>query len=206
MMTIDTDHLSISELRHHLDTETVGRHIYLFGRVDSTNETLRRLAAGCAAEGTVVLGETETLARGRAGDGTLWPEGVNLYVSVLFRPKLALPDVALFASIASLALTDAITATGVAADVTWPHDVVVEGAKVGSVQIDCGAADGHVEHVILGIGVNVGTLTGEPVDRNVLAGRFLTRLEHWHRVFTTDGPGAVLAAWQARHPGQRRAG
>jgi BirA family biotin operon repressor/biotin-[acetyl-CoA-carboxylase] ligase len=206
MMTIDTDHLSISELRHHLDTETVGRHIYLFGRVDSTNETLRRLAARGATEGTVVLGETETLARGGTGDGTCSPEGVSLYVSVLFRPKLALPDVALFASIASLALTDAIAATGLTADVTWPHDVVVKGARVGSVQVDCGAADGHVEHVILGLGMDAGELTGEPVDRNLLAGRFLTRLEHWYRVFTTDGPGAVLAAWQARHAGQRRAG
>ena len=81
MMTIDTDHLSISELRHHLDTETVGRHIYLFGRVASTNETLRRLAARGAAEGTVVLGETETPAGGRAGDGTCSPQGVNVYVN-----------------------------------------------------------------------------------------------------------------------------
>jgi BirA family biotin operon repressor/biotin-[acetyl-CoA-carboxylase] ligase len=226
-MMIDTDHLSISELRRHLDTETIGRHIYLFDRVDSTNETLRRLAARGATEGTVVLAETATGARRRAAGGTFAPDGLNLYLSVLFRPELALPDVALFASIASLALTDAIAATGVTADVTWPHDVVVGGIKVGSVQVECGSADGCVGCVILGIGVNVNVtraeletalgaaaegltslaeLTGEPIDRNVFAGRFLTSLEQWHRLFTTEGLAAVVAAWQARHAESRRAG
>ena len=43
-MTTDCDHLSITELRRYLDTEAVGRHIYLFGTVDSTNAVLQGLA------------------------------------------------------------------------------------------------------------------------------------------------------------------
>jgi BirA family transcriptional regulator, biotin operon repressor / biotin---[acetyl-CoA-carboxylase] ligase len=218
-MTIDCDHLSISELRHHLDTDTVGRHIYLFGTVDSTNAVLRRLAEHGAEEGTVVLAEAQTAGRGRPGVRWFSPDAVNLYMSVLFRPSLAPREVALFAPIASLALAEAVEAEDVTVEIKWPNDLVVDGRKLGGALVEYATVGDRVSHVILGIGVNLNVmraeldsalgddaatavslreLIGRDVDRNRFVARCLNRLEKWHAIFSTYGPSAVLAAWQAR--------
>jgi BirA family biotin operon repressor/biotin-[acetyl-CoA-carboxylase] ligase len=218
-MTSQHDHLSIPRLRRHLDTDVVGRHIYLLGTVDSTNTVLRRLAEHGAAEGTVVLAEAQTAGRGRAGTRWFSPDCANLYVSVLFRPALAARDVALFAPIASLAMAETIEAEDLPAEIRWPNDVVVDGRTLAATRVECATTEDRVTHVILGVGANlnvtraeldralgadaaavasVSELVGSPVDRNAFTARFLARLETWHRVFTIEGPEVVLAAWRAR--------
>lgn len=215
----DCDRLSITEVRRRLDTEVIGRRIYLFGAVDSTSAVLRRLARQGAGDGTVVLAEEQTAGRGRPGVRWYSPDAANLYVSVLFRPSLAPQDVALFAPIASLALTEAIGAEGAAADIKWPNDVVVGRRKLAGALTEYAAKGNRVSHVIIGIGVNlnmdraeleralgpdardatsVSEAIGRPVDRNAFAARVLNLLEQWRTVHTAHGPGAVLAAWQAR--------
>ena len=72
--------------------------------------------------------------------------------------------------------------------------------------------------MILGIGVNLNVqpaelrpprraaegavslqeILGREVERNVFAAALLNRLEKWHHTFSTRGPDAVRAAWQAR--------
>jgi BirA family transcriptional regulator, biotin operon repressor / biotin---[acetyl-CoA-carboxylase] ligase len=213
------DRLSIPTLRRHLDTKIIGRHIYLFGAVHSTNAVLRRLAAGGAAEGTVVMAEALAAGRGRPGVRWFSPEGVNLYVSALFRAELAPHDVALFATIGALALSQAIAMEGLDAGIKWPNDVVVEGRKVGGVLAEYAADGGRVSHVILGIGVNLnvtraeldaalgadadgatslGEALGFDVDRNLFTARLLSLLEAWYGVFRRHGLSALVAAWQAR--------
>ena len=219
-MTPAHDQLSISRLRRHLDTEVVGHHIYLLGTVESTNTVLRRLAEAGADEGTVVLAEAQTAGRSRSGARWFSPDSANLYVSVLFRPDLSARDVALFAPIASLAMAEAVEAEDLDAEIRWPNDVVVHGRKVAGTRVECATADDRVSHVILGVGANlnvsraelegalgpehaavatsVSELTGAPVDRNAFTARFLGLLEKWQRVFVTEGPEIVLAAWRGR--------
>lgn len=219
-MSMIHDHLSIPRLRRHLDTEVVGHHVYLLGTVESTTTVLRRLAEAGAKEGTVVLAETQTAGRARAGARWFSPDCVNLYVAVLFRPKLAARDVALFAPIASLAMAEAVEAEDLDAEIRWPNDVVVNGSKVAGTRVECATVDDQVSHVILGMGANlnvtgaeleaalgaaegaaatsVSELTGSHVDRNAFTARLLGLLEKWHRVFTIEGPDVVLAAWRAR--------
>ena len=47
--------LSIELTRRQLSTKSVGRQIYLFGEVSSTNDALRHLVKAGAREGTTVL-------------------------------------------------------------------------------------------------------------------------------------------------------
>ena len=74
----------------------------LYGGVSSTNVVLRGLAARGAVEGTVVLAEEQVHGRGRRGRAWFSPPGLNLYVSVLLRPRLDLREVPRFSRIASL--------------------------------------------------------------------------------------------------------
>ncbi|HTO11511.1 MAG TPA: hypothetical protein VMQ51_08055 [Candidatus Binatia bacterium] len=178
-MRADTDHLSIARMRRHLDTEMVGYHVYLFGTVAAARAAARRLAAHGAEEGTVVLAEDEASGA--------------VHASVLFRPALAPRQVALFAPIAALAAAEAIEAEGVGTAIRWPNDVVVDGRALAATVVECESAADRVTHVILGVDADLDA-AGTAVDRNAFVARFLTRLEQWHRVFTTQGPEAVLAA------------
>ena len=60
--------------------------VHVVGRTSSTNDEVRRLAAGGAPEGTVVVAEEQTAGRGRLGAAWHSPGGSGLYLSVLFRP------------------------------------------------------------------------------------------------------------------------
>jgi BirA family biotin operon repressor/biotin-[acetyl-CoA-carboxylase] ligase len=213
------DRLSLEQLRRHMTTERVGHHVYIFGTVDSTNRVLARLASRGAAEGTVVLAEAQTAGRGRHGSAWFSPEAANLYVSVLFRPRIAPRELPLFAPIASLALAETVWLEGVPARIKWPNDVVVRDRKLGGVLVEAPVIGHRVACVILGIGVNLNVepaelaaglgdtaeaavslrdALGREVDRNVFAAALLSRLEKWHHTFLTRGPDAVRATWQAR--------
>jgi BirA family biotin operon repressor/biotin-[acetyl-CoA-carboxylase] ligase len=219
VMDPTSDRLSLERLRRHLTTEVVGHHVYIFATVDSTNHVLAELADRGAAEGTVVLAEAQTAGRGRHGTPWFSPDGSNLYVSVLFRPRLAPRELPLFVPIASLALAETVWLEGAPARIKWPNDVVVGTRKLGGVLVEAPVIGDRVQHVILGIGINLnvhpaelaaalgspaeGAVTlreavGRDVDRNVFAAALLGRLEKWHQTFVTRGPDAVRLAWQAR--------
>src|SRR5215470_4362918 len=211
--------LAIESIRAGLVAPTVARQLYLFGQVSSTNRVLKQLAVSGAAEGTVVLAETQTAGRGRMGQPWFSPPGVNLYASVLFRGALTLGQAPVFSLIAGLALTDAVAEFGAQPTIKWPNDVLIDGRKVGGSLVECAAREGRVEYLILGIGVNLNVepdalraalgpaaeratslsaATGEPVDRNAFAAAYLNALETWARRFRTEGSAVVLAAWRER--------
>ena len=211
--------LSIEVIRQSLDTELVGRHMYLFGTVGSTNAVLRRCADAGARGGTVVLAEEQRNGRGRLGQAWFSPPGVNLYASVLFRPDLPPEAVPGFSLIASLGLTDAIWAEGLPAAIREPNDVLVGGRKVGGTLVECATTAGHTDYVILGVGANVNVTPealraglgvasegatslraecGREIDRNVFAAAFLGFLEKWFEAYRVRGSHAVSAAWRSR--------
>jgi BirA family biotin operon repressor/biotin-[acetyl-CoA-carboxylase] ligase len=216
---IATDPLSIEAIRRLLATTTVGRHLYLFGEVESTNTVLRHLARSGAAEGAVVLAEAQTQGRGRLGRPWFSPPGVNLYASALFRERLRPREAPRFSFIASLALADAIKDLGLHPAIKWPNDVLVERKKVAGSLMECATRGDEVEFLVLGVGVNVNVdaealraalgpsgmaagslsvLAGHEIDRNAFAASYLNHLDDWARRYRASGAQPILAAWRDR--------
>jgi BirA family biotin operon repressor/biotin-[acetyl-CoA-carboxylase] ligase len=216
---IATDLLSIEEIRRTLATEMVGRHIFLFSTVESTNTRLRTLARGGARAGTVVLAEEQTAGHGRRGQIWFSPSGVNLYVSVLLRPRLTARQLGAFSFIASLALADAVKEFGAHPAIKWPNDVLVDGKKIGGSLVECAGRDDDVDYVILGVGVNLNVedtalraalgrsagfatslaaAVGHEIDRNAFAAAYLNHLDRWARIWEVEGAEAVVRAWRER--------
>jgi BirA family biotin operon repressor/biotin-[acetyl-CoA-carboxylase] ligase len=211
--------LSIESIRSLLVAPSVARQLYLFGQVSSTNAALRQLAVSGAAEGTVVLTETQTAGRGRMGQPWFSPAGVNLYASVLFRSSLTLAQAQIFSLVAGLALSDAVAKSGATPAIKWPNDVLVDGRKIGGSLAECSERNGKIEYLILGVGANLNVepdalraalgsaadaatslcgATGRTVDRSAFAAAYLNALEAWTCRFRTEGPSAVLAGWRDR--------
>ena len=199
------DGLDVAAIRRGLVAERIGTHLYVFGEVPSTNDALRDLAHAGAREGTVVLAEAER-ARVPATAPT------DLFVSVLFRPAIAVAGAPVFSFMSALALTDAMWTLGAAATVEAPNAMVIGGRRIATSHLDVVTAEDRVAHVVIGVAVNANagreTLAasdtslrehlGRPIDRNSLAADYLNRLEAWTGRYRAQGPQVIVTAWNER--------
>lgn len=192
--------------------------IMVYETVPSTNELAASLARAGAPEGTVVLADAQTAGRGRGGRPWFSPPGVNLYLSVVLRPHLAPRETGVFSFVASLALADAIRELGLQPAIKWPNDLLLRRRKVAGTLVEVAVTGMAVEHVVLGLGVNVNvdrdTLRaglgeaaqsatslaielGRPVDRVELATSLLGALAEWVVIHREQGSEPLRRAWEA---------
>ena len=152
----------------------LGGTIHLLAETGSTNDDAKAAAREGAPHGSVWVAEAQSRGRGRQGRAWLSPPGQNLLFSVLLRiscPPARVPPLSLASG---LAVRDAV-AKAVGDDervlVKWPNDVVIRDPgpsargfrKVAGILMESSLAGARVEHVVVGIGVNVHTrdLPGE---------------------------------------------
>jgi BirA family biotin operon repressor/biotin-[acetyl-CoA-carboxylase] ligase len=125
----------------------------------------QRLLAADDPEGAVAVADHQTEGRGRLGREWRDAPGTALLVSIVLRPRVPADRLAELSPVAGRACADAIAAaTGLAADVKFPNDVLVADRKVAGVLAE--ASDGRV---VLGIGINVNQTAEELPERTRLA-------------------------------------
>jgi BirA family biotin operon repressor/biotin-[acetyl-CoA-carboxylase] ligase len=135
-----------------------------------TCESTQQLLDADAPEGAVAATEEQTAGRGRLGRTWETPRGTAILTSVLIRPPpdRRVPELAL---VGGIAVADAVELTlGLAAQIKWPNDVMVNRYKVAGV-----LAEARGDAVVLGIGINVNQTREElPGDARVPAGSLRT--------------------------------
>lgn len=196
----------------------LGDTIHRLGAVASTQGEAARLAAAGASEGTVVTATHQSAGRGRRGREWLDAPGESLLVSIVLRPPI-LPGLAPQLSlVAAVAVVDALGTAGVTATIRWPNDVMVGERKIcGMLSEAVTAREGMIEHVILGIGLNVNqrdfpasirTLatsvrieTGREHAVEEMLRTVLAALGGWYGRFVEAGLEAVRPAWLERAQG-----
>jgi len=128
-----------------------GRRIEWLESIDSTMNAAARLAREGCAPGTVVGADEQTAGVGRHGRSWHSEAGAGLYVSLVLRLPLNAEALPLVMLALGLATHEAIAqATGLAADLRWPNDVLLGRRKCAGIlaQLEGGV-------VIAGIGINV---------------------------------------------------
>ena len=216
----------IRKLNGLLKTENIGKVIHYFDETGSTNAVLSRLAANGASEGTTVIADKQTSGKGRLGRKWISPAGMNLYISILFRPSIPAWESPLLTFLASVALVEIIKKTGVTnTSIKWPNDVLVNGKKAAGVLTEMEPKGDRVDYVVVGVGVNINMTRaeinremgetarfatslkeslGDDIDRAKFTGDFLLELESWYQIFNRRGKSSILKEWTDRWGGYNR--
>ncbi len=139
-------------------------------RHEAECESTQALLSADDPEGAIATTDHQTAGRGRLGRRWIEAPGTSVMVSVLLRPppERRAQELSLVAAVAvALAVEDA---TGLAAQIKWPNDVLLARRKVAGILAEL--KDGVV---ILGIGLNVNQTREElPLDAKVAPGSLRT--------------------------------
>ena len=131
--------------------------VRIVAETGSTNTDLLAEAAAGAPHGSVLVTDHQTAGKGRLG--RIWdaPPGSNLLVSVLFREGFdpARPhELTQRAAVAAARTAERLAA--VTPELKWPNDLLLDGAKMAGILAQAGASGGPVDHVVVGMGLNLG--------------------------------------------------
>jgi BirA family biotin operon repressor/biotin-[acetyl-CoA-carboxylase] ligase len=201
-----------------LETRWLGRAYEWHEVCGSTSDLAAERARAGAPAGLVIAADRQTGGRGRLGRTWHSPAGENLYVSLLLRPARPAAEIPPLTLLAGAAVARAVAAPGVAPRLKWPNDVqLVDAAgarrKLAGVLTEMASAGDRVEHVIVGIGINVNArefpaeladratslllATGRPIDRAALLAAVLNAFEPLYDEFVRRGPAVAVDAFGA---------
>ncbi len=193
-----------------------GARLWYFTETGSTNDLAAAAADRGEPEGTTFVAGAQTTGRGRRGREWFSPPGAGLYFSTIIRRQSLAPWVTLAGGVA---VAEGVRiASGLPVQIKWPNDIVSIGdgrfaarRKIAGILAEAASGPSGVQHVIVGIGINVGrasfppelsdragsieTELGRAVDAGavlaqVLAGlnRVLSEVEH-------AGPPTLFTRW-----------
>lgn len=173
----------------------------------STQATARRLAVEGAEEWTVVVAGHQTSGRGRLGRVWTSEPGSSLLFSVVLRPLLDARRAGLVMLLAGVAMAEAArVCAGAQLRCKWPNDLLSGESKVGGILSESRVVAGELEHVVLGVGVNVTAapegipgagFLSEDADAAALLHSFLMCMkQRWRTHDPRFGP-EVIEAWRA---------
>ena len=208
------DILAPSLLRADLGDCPLGRNILHYFRTESTNALALKLAAEGAEHGTVVVAEEQTAGRGRMGRVWYSEKSSGIYVSIILRPPLSPAAAPVLTLMAGLAAQRAVSATtGLAVDIRWPNDLLVNGKKVCGILTEMSAELDRLHAIVLGIGMNVNhrrmpaDLENIATSLRMEAHRAISRvqvlvallreLDRHYQLLLTDGKRAITERWEA---------
>lgn len=179
-----------------------------FPAIDSTMDTAHALARDGAAEGTLVLADTQHAGRGRHGRAWDSPAGQGIYASLIVRPTVPLAERSSLTLAVAVALAQAIeSVTRLSIRIKWPNDLWLDSAKVGGILVE-----GDAAYAVIGFGINVNTdaialspgatslahALGQPVDQPALLRAILDTLESVYDRWHAEGFAPFATAWRQR--------
>lgn len=140
--------------------------VRFFDSIGSTNEEALHWAAAGAADGSLVVANTQTQGRGRFGRRWITMPDAALALSLILHPTPAeMQQFGLLSPLGALAVCDAIEQTaGLQPMIKWPNDVLINRRKVAGLLVEAAWLGETLQGVIIGIGLNVAPQAVPPAD------------------------------------------
>ncbi len=210
------DALTPAALQRHLRTAVLGHRIYYYPTIGSTNDRALELAIAGEPEGALVLAEEQTAGRGRRDRAWVSQARRGIYASLILRPSIPVTRAPLFTFMAAVAVADALSELiGLKARIKWPNDVLVGRRKIAGVLGEVRGSDPEAREMVIGLGINVNQApeefspdlagaatsvrieTGSMADRAPILAALLGGFERRYARLLREGPGTLLAEWEA---------
>jgi BirA family biotin operon repressor/biotin-[acetyl-CoA-carboxylase] ligase len=207
--------LSKEEIATGLVTEIVGKKLFVFDSIDSTNSCARALGDAGATEGAVVVADFQTDGRGRLGRSWVAEPGTSLLLSLLLRPAITLENAGLLALFASAAIARAIEhCIDRQVECKWPNDLLLQGKKFCGILIESAFQQSGLFYSVIGAGINVNQTelppeistratslareTGKTIDRLAVLQSVLTELDRMYAAVRRGDFNAAVSEWTRR--------
>ena len=210
----ETEHLKRDKILNGLNTNKIGKEIYIFNEVMSTNTVAKFLAENDVESGSVVLSEKQSNAKGRLGKHWESPLG-GIWLSLILNPKVdhsKIPMITLATGVVVIKTLERIGITN--AEIKWPNDVFINGKKVCGILTEAITKFNVIDKVIVGVGIDAnfevnelseelqeGTTTldielGHRVDENEVIRIFLEEFEKIGQIFEAGEFEVILKDWR----------
>jgi len=214
----NTKHLLPWEITENLNTKFIGKRIYYFDNIDSTQNFAIKIAPNKNENGTVVISKRQTLGRGRLKRKWKSPVG-GIWLSVIVHPQFRTSQITLVPIATSLALHKAIEKVlGIKTALKWPNDLTLKKKKVAGILLDTSIQSNKIEFLVLGIGINfkikprnlekllkktpnfygVSTLVEKNEKPLPLVKQFLYELENIFQMINTGSNKKIVREWTER--------
>jgi BirA family biotin operon repressor/biotin-[acetyl-CoA-carboxylase] ligase len=210
------DTLLAAEVLADLGTRRLGREVLYLPETDSTNLRAFALGEEGAAEGTVVVADTQNSGKGRLGRRWSSPPGVNLYLSLVLRPPIPSLLASQLTFLSAVAVVRAVREVcDLEPSLKWPNDVLLGGRKLAGLLNELSAETERIHFVVLGIGVNLNMTAeqfpddlrypgtslliegGRPVSRLAFCRALLHELDDLYDLYLESGFAPILRAWES---------
>ena len=150
----NTEKLLPWEITRDLKTKLIGKRVYYFEEIDSTQNFAQNIAADKKENGTIIIAEKQTSGRGRLDRKWTSPKG-GIWFSLIIHPKFDVSSSTLIPILSAVALSKSIKSVlGIETEVKWPNDITMNGKKVAGVLVDASFQTNSIDYLILGIGIN----------------------------------------------------
>ena len=212
----ETDHINAEEISKDLNTEYIGKNLYVFKEVNSTNTLARFLSMNDAEMGTVIISEKQTKAKGRSGKSWESPLG-GVWLSIIINPSVDYSKIPLITLATGVAVAKTLEKIGVEnPEIKWPNDIMINGKKVCGILTEAVTKLNTIENVIIGVGIDAnlnvsdfpeelqeGTTTlkeelHKEGNENKLIQLFLEEFEKINELFNEKEYEVILKEWRKR--------
>lgn len=188
-----------------LETTWMGRELYCYSKVTSTNVVAKEKMQEGGASGLLVVAQEQTAGRGRRGRNWVSPKGEAVYMTLALKADFPPEKASMLTLVMAYAVAQAICdVTNLSCLIKWPNDIVINQKKVcgiltemsvGKVSIE----NVSIENVVIGVGINVNQQdfpqelaeiatslaleTGDSVERERLIAKTIKYFEDAYEMF-----------------------
>ncbi len=149
-----TNQLLPWEISSVLKTKYIGKRIYYFEELESTQNFALQVAHNKNENGTIIIAKKQTSGKGRLDRKWISPNG-GIWLSIILHPKFSIEDSVLLPLVGSLALSKSIhKILNVQTKLKWPNDITLNGKKIAGMLIDASFQSNTIENIVIGIGIN----------------------------------------------------
>lgn len=187
-------------------------NLLVLSEVDSTNQYLLE-ARSKLPSGTILFAEYQSKGRGRQQRKWLSPFGANLYCSLLWKFNKDPSELNGLSLATGVALVNALERCGLRnLQLKWPNDLLWQYQKFAGILIEMTAETNSRTEIVIGVGINVhmpnikeinsdwidvSTILGQKLDRNLLATYLIEELIEMVATFENKGFAPFVKSWQA---------